>query len=121
MWAFWVIYISVMKNLLLLIFIVPLSLYSQDTSKKELPFDPNIQVIEAKASCGICMFDMDGFKCELAVKIDGVNYYIHGTDIDHYGDAHSDDGFCNAIRDAKIQGQIVDDKYVVTYFELIER
>jgi hypothetical protein len=119
-WAFWIIYISVMKSLLLLIFIVPLSLYSQGASKKELQFDPNIQLIEAKASCGICMFDMDGFKCELAVNIDGAKYYVEGTDIDDYGDAHSDDGFCNAIRDTKIQGQIVDNKYIVTYFKLIE-
>jgi len=109
-----------MKSLLLLIFIVPLSLYSQGASKKELQFDPNIQLIEAKASCGICMFDMDGFKCELAVNIDGAKYYVEGTDIDDYGDAHSDDGFCNAIRDTKIQGQIVDNKYIVTYFKLIE-
>ena len=109
-----------MRKLLILIFILPFSLQSQDTSKKELEFDPNLQVIEAKASCGICMFDMDGFKCELAVKIDGANYYVEGTDIDDYGDAHSENGFCNAIRDAKIQGQIVDDKYIVTYFRLID-
>ena len=109
-----------MKNLLFLIFIVPLSLYSQGTSKKELQFDPNIQLIEAKASCGICMFDMDGFKCELAVNIDGAKYYVEGTDIDDFGDAHSDYGFCNAIRDAKIQGQIVNDKYILTYFKLID-
>lgn len=109
-----------MRNLLVLIFILPIALQSQDTSKKELEFDPNIKVIEAKVSCGICMFDMDGSKCELAVNIDGAKYYVEGTDIDDYGDAHSDDGFCNAIRDAKIQGQIVDDKYTVTYFKLID-
>lgn len=109
-----------MKNLLVLILILPFSLHSQDTSKKEFAFDPNIQVIEAKASCGICMFDMNGLKCELAVNIDGAKFYVEGTDIDDHGDAHSDDGFCNAIRDAKIQGQIVDDKYIVTYFQLID-
>ena len=109
-----------MRKLLILIFIFPFSLQSQDTAKKELEFDPNIQVIEVKASFGICMFDMDGFKCELAVNIDGAKYYVEGTDIDDYGDAHSDDGFCNAIRDAKIQGQIVDNKYIVTDFKLIE-
>ena len=109
-----------MRKLLILIFILPISLQSQDTSKKELEFDPNLQVIEAKASCGICKFDMDGFKCELAVNIDGAKYYVEGTDIDDYGDAHSDDGFCSAIRDVKIQGQIVDDKYIVSYFKLID-
>ena len=55
---------------------------------------------------------------ELAVNIDGAKYYVEGTDIDDY-DAHSGDGFCNAIRDAKIQGQIVDNKYIVTDFKLI--
>ena len=109
-----------MRNLLILILILPFSLHSQDTSKKGLDFDPNIQVINVKASCGICMFDMDGFKCELAVNIYGDKYYVEGTDIDDYGDAHSDEGFCNAIRDAKIQGKIVDDKYIVTYFKLID-
>ena len=109
-----------MRKLLILIFILPFSLHSQDTSKKVLDFDPNIQVIDVKASCGICMFDMDGFKCELAVNMDGAKYYVEGTDIDDYGDAHSDKGFCNAIRDAKIQGQIVDDKYIVSYFKLID-
>tara|TARA_Y100001958_G_scaffold94304_1_gene64532 strand:- start:306 stop:638 length:333 start_codon:yes stop_codon:yes gene_type:complete len=109
-----------MKSLLILIFILPFSLHSQDTTKKELEFDPNIQLTEAKASCGICMFDMDGFKCELAVNIDGIKYYVEGTDFDDYGDAHSDNGFCNAIRDAKLQGQIVDDKYIATYFKLID-
>ena len=109
-----------MRNLLILIFILPFSLHSQGTSKKGLEFDPNIQLIEVKASCGICMFDMDGFKCELAVNIDRAKYYVEGTDIDDYGDAHSDDGFCKAIRDAKIQGQIVDNKYIVTDFKLIE-
>ena len=97
-----------MRNLLLIIFILPFSLHSQDASKKDLKFDPNIQVIEAKASCGICMFDMDGFKCELAVNINGAKYYVEGTDIDDYGDAHSDDGFCNAIRDAKINLEQID-------------
>jgi hypothetical protein len=28
-------------------------------------------------------------------------------------------GFCNAIRKAKVQGEIVNNKFVATYFELL--
>ncbi|HRH66094.1 MAG TPA: DUF6370 family protein, partial [Bacteroidia bacterium] len=41
------------------------------------------------ASCGQCQFGLKGKGCRLAVRIDGQAYYVKGTDIDAYGDAHS--------------------------------
>ena len=48
----------------------------------------------------------EGEKCELAVDIKGDKYYVIGAHIDSFGDAHSENGFCNAILDADIQGAI---------------
>ena len=33
-------------------------------------------------------------------------------------DAHSDSGFCNAIRKADVQGKVMNNKFHVTYFKL---
>ena len=67
------------------------------------------------------MFKMEGKGCHLAVKFKGNNYFVAGTSIDDHGDAHDKEGFCNAIKKAKIQGSIVKDRFVVTYFELIKK
>ena len=37
----------------------------------------------------------------------------------YYGDAHAEDGFCNSIRKAKVQGEVKDNRFKVTYFQLI--
>ena len=63
------------------------------------------------------MFDMDGEKCELAVDIKGYKYYVSGANIDSFGDAHSENGFCNAKLDADIQGIIINNKFHLTYFK----
>ena len=74
---------------------------------------------EVEASCGQCQFGLKGGGCDLAVRIDGKAYYIDGTDINDHGDAHGSDGFCNAIRKAKVEGEIVDGKFKATKFELL--
>ena len=66
------------------------------------------------------MFKMKGKGCSLAVKFKGENYFVDGTDIDDHGDAHDKEGFCNAIKKAKVQGSVVGDRFLVTYFELIK-
>lgn len=73
-----------------------------------------------EASCGECQFEMDGKSCDLAVKIDGRAYYVEGMKIDDYGDAHAHNGLCNAIRKAKVSGEIKNDKFVATSFVLID-
>ncbi len=108
------------------IFILAISLFSflvsfsQESSKKKMVFDPTKKVYELESACGTCMFKMQGKTCKLAVKLNNKNYYVEGTGIDDHGDAHDKDGFCNAIRKAKVQGEVVGDKFKVTYFELIK-
>ena len=83
--------------------------------------DPNKKLIIVEASCGQCQFKMQGKGCKLAVKIEGKFYFVENADIDDFGDAHSKEGFCNAIRKAKVQGDIVDNKFVASYIEMIEK
>ncbi len=53
------------------------------------------------------------------VRIDGKSYFVEGTKIDEHGDAHADDGFCNAIKKAEVIGEVKDGKFVVSYFKLL--
>ena len=76
-----------------------------------------IQIVEA--SCGECQFDLPGKSCDLAVRINGKAYFVDGTSIDEHGDAHAKDGFCEAIRKAEVQGEIVNDRFKATYFKLV--
>lgn len=71
-------------------------------------------------TCGECMFKMDGKGCNLAVKIDGTNYFVDGRKIDDFGDAHADDGFCNAVRKAVVSGEIVDGRFKAKSMQLTE-
>ena len=76
------------------------------------------QIVEA--SCGQCQFGMKDKKgCDLAVRINGVPYFVTGTSIDKYGDAHAEDGFCNAIRKAKVSGKVEGKNFVASSFTLL--
>lgn len=76
------------------------------------------QVVEA--ACGQCQFEMQGKKgCDLAVRIDGKSYFVEGTKIDDHGDAHSQEGFCNAVRKAEVTGEVKDEKFVATSFKVL--
>ena len=81
-----------------------------DTAKK-------IMVVEA--ACGQCRFGLPGKSCDLAVRINGTAYFVSNTSIDEHGDAHAKDGFCNSIRKAEVQGEIVNNRFAVSYFKLI--
>jgi len=76
-----------------------------------------IQTVEL--SCGECKFKMKGKKCDLAVRIKGKPYFLDGADIDSFGDPHSKDGFCKAIRKAEIQGDIIGSRFKATYLKLL--
>lgn len=76
-----------------------------------------IQVVEA--ACGQCKFGLKGKGCDLAVRINGKAYFVDGTEIDSHGDAHADDGFCNAIRKAEVKGEVVGDRFKASYFKLL--
>jgi hypothetical protein len=82
--------------------------------------DPSKPVQVVEAACGECQYKMKGKSCDLAVRIDGKDYFVEGTSIDEHGDAHAQDGFCNAVRKAEVQGEIKDNRFVATYFKLIE-
>ena len=76
------------------------------------------QIVEA--SCGQCKFGMKDKKgCDLAVRINNIPYFVTGTTIDKHGDAHADDGFCNAIRKARVSGSIEGKNFVATSFVLL--
>ena len=93
---------------------------AQDSTHRKLVINPKNPVYEVDATCGTCMFKMEGKGCFLAVKFKGKNYFVDGTGIDDHGDAHDKEGFCNAIKKAKLQGTVVGDRFLVTYFELIK-
>jgi hypothetical protein len=79
---------------------------------------PKTQTVEA--ACGQCQFGMKGKGgCDLAVRIDGKPYFVEGTDINKHGDAHAADGFCSAIRKAEVVGEIKNDKFVASSFNLL--
>ena len=74
-----------------------------------------------KAACGQCQFRMtEKPGCDLAVKIDGISYFVDGTTIHDHGDEHADDGFCQAIRQAKVKGKIIDGRFKAESFTVIK-
>jgi Family of unknown function (DUF6370) len=104
---------------MLLCLLLAINASAQDTTAKANIPDPAKKLLVAEASCGMCKFGMKGGDCALAVRLDGKSYYVDGADIDHYGDAHAADGFCNAIRKAKVQGEVIDGRFKASYFKLV--
>ncbi len=72
-----------------------------------------------EAACRQCQFKLPGKGCDLAVRIEGEAYYVDGTEIDDHGDPHSDLGFCNAVRQARVTGRVENGRFVATSFELL--
>lgn len=113
-----------MKQFITAVCLLTFSLgFAQDTPsgaevsavKKE---QPKTQYVEA--ACGQCQFGMSDKKgCDLAVRIDGKSYFVDGTSIHDHGDAHSEGGFCNAIRKAEVVGEVKDNRFIATSFKLI--
>lgn len=84
----------------------------------QTPIKINQKTVEA--SCGICKFDMKGEKCALAIRLeDGNRFWVSGFSIDAFGDAHGKDGFCQAIRKAKVSGTITKDEFKAYEFVLL--
>lgn len=72
-----------------------------------------------EAACGECRFGLKGDGCDLAVRLGDRAYFVDGTHIDQHGDAHAADGFCNAIRHARVTGLVKRGRFVATSFELL--
>ena len=94
-----------------------LTIQAQNKSIKNTP-DPSKKILIVEASCGECQFKMEGKSCDLAVRINNKSYFVDGTSIDDHGDAHGADGFCEAIRKAEVQGEIVNSRFRASYFKL---
>ena len=77
------------------------------------------QVVEA--ACGQCQLGItEKSGCDLAIRIDGKSYFVDGTSIHDHGDAHADDGFCRAIRQAEVKGEIIDGRFKAESFTLVK-
>ena len=111
-----------MKSLFLLFAFCSLGLASNAQTKEKAvnKLDSTKKVLVVEASCGQCQFGLAGTDCDLAVRIDGKAYYVDGSHIDDHGDAHADDGFCNAIRKAEVQGEVINNRFKATYFKLVK-
>lgn len=96
-----------------------LSAYSQTKQPVISTPDTTKKILTVETACGQCMFGMKAKGCTLAVRLEGKAYFVEGTEIDDHGDAHADDGFCNAIRKANVQGEVVNEKFKVTYYKLL--
>ncbi len=92
---------------------------SQTTKSTTLLPDATKKIIIVDASCGQCKLGLPGKSCDLAIRFKGKAYFVDGTVIDEHGDAHAKDGFCNAIRKAEVQGEIINDRFKATYFKLL--
>jgi len=109
-----------MKSFILIfIFTCSFIVSSAQTKEAGTKPDPTKKVQTVEASCGQCNFGLKVKGCDLAVHIDGKAYFVDGTAIDSHGDAHDDDGFCNAVRKAEVQGEIVNNRFKASYFKLL--
>ncbi len=90
-----------------------LTMQAQESKEKTNP-----QRVEV--SCGQCQFGMKDKKgCDLAIRVDGKTYFVSGTGLNDHGDAHAHDGFCSAIRQADVIGEVKNNLFVVSSFKLI--
>lgn len=101
------------KILFALLTLTSLNLSAQEQKKKQLKDQ------EVEASCGMCQFNAKDKDCALSIRFESNIYSVVGTDIDKHGDAHAKDGFCNAIRKAKVSGTLKNGKLLVKKFELV--
>ncbi|WP_421944900.1 DUF6370 family protein [Pedobacter sp.] len=104
-----------MKNLFFALFI---TVFAVNTNAQTAPKKEIIkQTVEI--ACGECQFKMKGKDCDLAVRIDGKPYFVDGKNIDDFGDAHGEHGFCNAINKAEVTGEIVNNRFKAKEIKLL--
>ncbi len=103
---------------ILLFLITSANIFAQ---KKISTPDNSKPILTAEAACGQCKLGLPGKSCDLALRMNGKAYFVDGVHIDSLGDAHAKDGFCNAIRKANVQGEVVDGRFKATYFVLVAK
>lgn len=108
-----------MKTFFLLIFcLAGMAAFGQQPAKPISVPDSTKKIQVVETACGQCQFGLKEKGCSLAVRINGQAYFVDGTTIDEHGDAHAEDGFCNAVRKAEVQGTVVKGRFKATYFKL---
>ncbi|WP_316797441.1 DUF6370 family protein [Pedobacter agri] len=111
-----------MKNLAIIILFIAnaFTAKAQTISKKSLAKqEVNKQVVDI--ACGECQFKMKGKSCDLAIRIDGKAYFVDGKNIDDFGDAHGEHGFCNAISKAEVSGKIINGRFKANNIKLLSK
>jgi hypothetical protein len=88
-----------------------------DTKATAPDLSKPVQIVEV--SCGKCKLGLPGKSCDMAVRIDKKAWYVDGASIDNFGDAHAHDGMCNAIRKAEVQGELVNNRFKISYIKLL--
>lgn len=109
-----------MKKFIFTLLIAVTGLTAGAQTKAKQPAKPQVitdKIVEI--ACGECQFKMKGPSCDLAVRIDGKPYFVNGKKIDDFGDAHADEGFCNAISKAKVSGVIENKQFKATSVKLL--
>jgi hypothetical protein len=96
-----------------------LTVSGQSTANKTSVPDTLKKIMLVEVSCGKCKLGLAGKNCDMAVRINGKAYYADGANIDAFGDAHAADGMCNAIRMAEVQGQVVANRFKISYIKLL--
>ena len=109
-----------MKYLLFFLFFFFYILAAFSQNALAVKVDSTKELMNVEVSCGQCKFGLSGKGCALAIRIKGQAFFVDGTSIDEHGDAHATDGFCNAIRNAQVQGEVINGRFKVTYFKLLE-
>ena len=90
-----------------------------NTTQQSNRASEQIEAFVAEVSCGQCNFELDGSGCDLAIRLKTVGYFVDGISIDDLGDPHDDNGLCNKIRLAKVQGKVKDARFFATSIELL--
>lgn len=104
-----------MKNLFFALFVTVFALNANaQTSNNKVITKQTVDI-----ACGECQFKMKGKDCDLAVRIDGKPYFVDGKNIDDFGDAHGEHGFCNAISKAEVTGEIVNNRFKAKEIKLL--
>ena len=103
---------------LLCFLVIGFTVTAQNKSVNKSTPDASKPVLNVEASCGKCQLGLKSNDCDLAVRMNGKSYFVDGVHIDSLGDAHAKDGMCNAIRKARVQGEVVNDRFKATYFML---
>ena len=109
-----------MKYIFSLIIFFTSNVFAQKVVKTKMVLDSSKKIMLVEIACGQCKFKMKGKSCDLAIKIKGKTYFVDGANIDDFGDAHAQDGFCKAIRKAEVQGKVVNGRFKATYLKLKE-